>query len=171
MMAQLYDVPGLSDELEALRSVDVHYVANVEPYNPNRALLFAGWLAARLDWSLEEAVVGKTGGYIFRFGSGEREIKVEVVEGHSSSLEKGELTGVFVVAGEDAPYVMPRLALGEGQNCLEMRLAESERTAAHVIPYPPRSATELLAEALSAGHDPDGAKAIEQAGRLLAAVG
>jgi glucose-6-phosphate dehydrogenase assembly protein OpcA len=175
LMAQLYDVPDAIAALRTLRSVDVHFIANTEPYNPNRALLLVGWLASRLSWTLEEAKIGKTGGYIFYCKAGEHPLKVEVVEGHASNLEKGELTGIFVVAGSIAPYRMPRVVLGEGQTFLEMRVDESpeadERIAPlHVTPYAPRPAASILAEALLAGGDPDFSRALEKTSQFLATI-
>jgi glucose-6-phosphate dehydrogenase assembly protein OpcA len=175
LMARLFDVSELRRQLDHLRSIDVHYIANVEPYNPNRALLLLGWLAARLGWLLDEAATGKTGGYIFHFQAGGHLVKAEVVEGHASDLEKGELTGVFLVAGSDAPYVMPRVVMGDGRDSLEMRMVESlegkKYAPVHAIPYAPRHPASLLAEALVTGHDPDYAGALAVAARLLAAAG
>lgn len=175
LVAQLYDVPDRQESLRFVRSIDVHYIANTEPYNPNRALLFVGWLAARLNWTLEEARIGKTGGYIFQFRSEAQPVKVEVVEGHATNVDKGELTGVFVVAGSTSPYLMPRLVLGEDCDCLEIRVdtsLEARQTTAplHVIPYTMPGPASLLAEALLAGGDPDFERALKTTGELVLAI-
>ena len=58
--AQFFDLPALRRHIGGITSVEIDYAAPDpgQVHNPVQALLYAGWLASRLDWKFEGAVQG-----------------------------------------------------------------------------------------------------------------
>ena len=58
--AQFFDLPSLRRYLNGITAVEIDYAAPDpgQVPNPVQALLYAGWLASRLDWKFEGAVQG-----------------------------------------------------------------------------------------------------------------
>jgi glucose-6-phosphate dehydrogenase assembly protein OpcA len=58
--AQFFDLPALRRYINGITSVEIDYAAPDpgQVNNPVQALLYAGWLASRLDWTFEGAVQG-----------------------------------------------------------------------------------------------------------------
>jgi len=61
--AQFFDLPADRRYLPGINGLEIDYVATPpgHPHNPVQALLYAGWLASRLDWKFEGATQGDDG--------------------------------------------------------------------------------------------------------------
>lgn len=155
LLADFYDVAAYRTCLDGVDSVDIDYVAP-EPEGVSvapQALLFAGWLASRLGWSLAEEppAQGDSQTLSFKFRceagpslAGPREIQlrlksVERGERKPGRLVRAELrsskerAGSFKVArSDDNLYVLAEAKLGR------------QTHRGRVLPVRNRSAAQLL---------------------------
>jgi len=156
LLADFYDVAAYRTCLDGVDSVEIDYVAperdevSVAP----QALLFAGWLASRLGWSLgEERPVQENGQTLaFKFGceardadpAGQREIQLRLKSVERGERKPGRLVqvelrsslekaGSFKVArSDDNLYVLAEAKLGR------------QTHRGRVLPVRNRSAAQLL---------------------------
>jgi glucose-6-phosphate dehydrogenase assembly protein OpcA len=171
LLAQLWDTPTLREHLAHIRSLDVHHIARDDFKDAARALLLVGWLVDRLGYELVSAQTSPTGGYITTWQKGRWQGKVEIVESTHAHLDSGEIVGVFIQAGAEPPYVMPRLALTPEQACIELRLDDASPTPARLgSPFQPVSLAEALAEELDFGYDPVYRSALTRAAEIVSAA-
>ena len=87
LVAQLFDPPERAGELERLRGIEILHA----PDGECRALLFVGWLASTLGWTLEESTCTEGG----------REVRF--------SGPSGEVSAEMSPASPDAPFRRVRL--------------------------------------------------------------
>ncbi len=73
LVAELFSSPERAGELERLRGIEILHA----PDGECRALLFVGWLASSLGWSLEDAT-GTAEGREIRFAGPSGEVSVEM---------------------------------------------------------------------------------------------
>jgi glucose-6-phosphate dehydrogenase assembly protein OpcA len=161
LLADFYDVAAYRTALDKVDSVQIDYVAPelAETAIAPQALLFAGWLASRLGWTLaEEQPPQKTDAMIaFMFeardrgssptvmkGSGERRVQVKLNRVERGERKPGRLVqvelrstleraGSFKVArSDDNLYVLAEAKLGR------------ETHRGRVLPVRNRSAAQLL---------------------------
>jgi len=156
LLADFYDVAAYRTWLDGVDSVQIDYVApepdelSVAP----QALLFAGWLASRLGWSLtEESPVQEDGQTLsFKFGceardaglAGQRKIQLRLKSVERGERKPGRLVqvelrsslekaGSFKVArSDDNLYVLAEAKLGR------------QTHRGRVLPVRNRSAAQLL---------------------------
>ena len=108
LAAQLFSSPERAGELERLTGVEIQHA----PDGECRALLFVGWLASTLGWSLEEST---------RTGDG-REVRF--------SGPLGEISAEMSPASPDAPFRRVRLySLDYGFEVARSRDLSEARTA------------------------------------------
>jgi glucose-6-phosphate dehydrogenase assembly protein OpcA len=155
LLADFYDVAAYRTWLDGVDSVQIDYVAHErdESVAP-QALLFSGWLASRLGWSLtEESPVQENGQTLsFKFGcaardsgsAGQREIQLRLKSVERGERKPGRLVtvelrsslekaGSFKVArSDDNLYVLAEAKLGR------------QTHRGRVLPVRNRSAAQLL---------------------------
>lgn len=174
LLVQIWGAPEVRDRLNELQSLDIHFNTSSDFSNSARAFLLTGWLASCLDWTLVRAVPGKTGGYSttwHRYDEFGWEGKVELVESKHASLETGELVGIFIQAGLEPPFVMPRAQLDDKRNVVELRIDDGSPTSARrEMPFRPVSAAHALAQELDLGYDPLYTKALKVAAHLVSSA-
>jgi glucose-6-phosphate dehydrogenase assembly protein OpcA len=73
LLAELFSSPERSDELQRLRGLEILHA----PDGECRALLFVGWLASTLGWTLEESTCTRDGREV-RFSGPSGEISAEI---------------------------------------------------------------------------------------------
>jgi glucose-6-phosphate dehydrogenase assembly protein OpcA len=171
-LAELWDVPELVGPLKAIRSLDVHYVAEGDFRNSARTLLFVGWLIDRLGWEVIGVQAGPTGGYTIRW---EKETgwrgKVELVESVGERLPPGEIRQVLIQAGEKPPYVMPQLELApESRNIVITHDNAAVQPFRLNLDYQAVSLARALATEIDLGYDPLYSRALSRAAEIVGAV-
>jgi glucose-6-phosphate dehydrogenase assembly protein OpcA len=171
-LAELWDVPELSSTLKAIRSLDVHYVAEGDFRNSARVLLLVGWLIDRLGWEVTDVQAGPTGGYTIRWGKGaEWHGKVELVESVDEHMPPGEIRQVLIQAGEEPPYVMPQLELAPGsRNIVITHDNAAVQPARLSLDYRAVSLARALATEIDLGYDPLYSRALSRAAEIVGAV-
>jgi glucose-6-phosphate dehydrogenase assembly protein OpcA len=169
-LAQLWDNRSIRSSLDQIRSLDIHHVAAGDFQDSERALLLAGWLADTLQWELVNARRGVTGGYITEWRKGDWQGKVEIVESNQPGVERGEITGIYLQAGQKPPFVMSRLTLMPDAASLEVRFNEATPNPHRLIRrFDPVTTGRALAEELDLGYDPVYYRAAQQTSKMLAA--
>lgn len=79
LITKQFDVAEWAAHLPDLAAVDVSYDWTPDtPYNPAEALLVAGWMAHRLDWTPVAAVRTDGGGCLLTFDTGTQEVRLTV---------------------------------------------------------------------------------------------
>jgi len=173
-LAQLWDVRALRDVLTQITSLDIHYVTDGDFENAARSLLLVGWLAERFDWHLTNVKVGKTGGYTtywHRFDEFGWDGKVELVESRDNVLGPGELVGIFIQAGDEPPYVMPRIQVDSDRGVAEIRFDDTTPgTARREVVFRPVGTAAALAEELDLGYDPFYKRALVRTAEIMRMV-
>jgi len=156
LLADFYDVAAYRTCLDGVDSVEIDYVAP-EPEEASvapQALLFAGWLASRLEWSLAEEPPVQEDSHTLSFKfrceaglaspSGQREIQLKLKSVERGERKPGRLVkvelrssneraGSFkVVRSDDNLYVLAEAKLGR------------QTHRGRVLPVRNRSAAQLL---------------------------
>lgn len=164
LLAQIWGAHEVKERLDELQSLDIHFNTSEDLKNSARALLVAGWLASCLDWSLVRAVTGRKGGYTtawHRFDEFGWDGKVELVESKHADLSPGELVGIFIQAGNEPPYIMPRIQLEADKGLVELRIDDASLSAARrQMVFRPVTTADALAEELDLSYDPMYTKAL-----------
>ena len=151
--ASLWDAPELHEALANLRTLDIVYVAGGDFANAGRALLMLGWLADRLEWDLVDAKTGPTGGFLSRWRKWRWEGKAEIVESAYEGMPPGEIMGVYLQAGKEPPFIMPRLEYFPDRQCIDIRLDDASPSARrHGARFSPMTTAEALMEEIE--HQP-----------------
>ncbi len=154
-LAQLWDEVELREPLRYIRTLDVMVNTSGDFLNLSRALLLIGWLSDRLGWQLESAAKGPTGGYTVTWHQGSWRGKVEIVESSYDSLDLGEIACIFIQAGSQPPYVMPRIELSLEGGCVDLRVDDANPSALRRrVDYHPLGSTAALARLLDQPVDP-----------------
>ena len=147
LLADFYDVAVYRTWLDGVDSVQIDYVAHEQDESvAPQALLFSGWLASRLGWSLKEErpVVESDQVLSFKFRSASREIQLRLKSVERGERKPGRLVtvelrsslekaGSFKVArSDDNLYVLAEAKLGR------------QTHRGRVLPVRNRSAAQLL---------------------------
>lgn len=158
LLADFYDVPAYRSSLDKLDHVRIDYVGpELEPAAiAPQALLFAGWLASRLGWSLIDdepsSDTGKT--LSFRFSTGAERGKPDNTEGvqheirlELNRVERGEHKPGRLVQVELRTNAAAMFTVARGPD--NLRLLTEARLGAdvqrgRVLPVRNRSAARLL---------------------------
>ena len=167
-IANLWDIPDLHPVLDHLRTMDIVYVAPDDFANANRALLLLGWLADRFEWEMMDAATGPTGGYISHWRKWRWEGKAEIVESAYAGLPPGEIVSVYLQAGKQPPFVMPRLEYVEERQCIDVRTDDASPSARrHSARFSPMTTAEALMEEIRNLQDPYYLLALQRAAEIV----
>lgn len=175
LLASVFDHPLLQPELRRLTSVRVDVARAGSITHLTRPALFVGWLAAMLDWQVEQPLhQDPNGSYHGILRSGRRQIPVELRP--VGTTIDGPVRGTGSIVRVD-------LEAGRARTMLRVRmtrqadhlLATADWGGAPVARRPARldpfDETPFLAEALDrTGHDPVFGLALERAVRLTAGL-
>ncbi|MGF1505548.1 MAG: OpcA/G6PD domain-containing protein, partial [Anaerolineae bacterium] len=161
LLARLWDAHGAS-ALAHINSVDIHHAQGAQV----RALLLLSWLASRLDWTLNTAERTASGGLLTRWRAGPalHDLKAELLPVAANGSEPGSLQGIYIQAGAEPPYVMPRLELAG--DCVELRRDESSLNS-QFMPFQPVDLTGALAAEIDNDPDPHLMAALDISAALL----
>jgi glucose-6-phosphate dehydrogenase assembly protein OpcA len=171
-LAQLWDEAELREPLRHIRTLDVMVNTSGDFLNLSRALLLVGWLSDRLGWQLESALKGPTGGYRVIWHQAAWQGKVEIVESSYDSLDLGEIACIFIQAGSQPPYVMPRIELSLEGGCVDLRVDDANPSALRRrIDYHPLDSTAALARLLDQPVDPLYRAALNNVMKILELAG
>lgn len=173
LTAQFFDAPVFRTHLEHIDNVVVEFNCRAEEGSsiPPQAYLLVGWLASRLQWSVNEAE-WVDGGQQFRLQTKEgRPVKVTIQSTQAHEDLCGHLVSFEIsTAAEWATSF--RIAKGEN-----VHIAQTEIAFANMPPYrrfvPLRiyNEVELVARQLEIfGHDPIYEESISMASQLLGAL-
>jgi hypothetical protein len=175
LLAGLFDHPLLRPELRRLTSVRVDIARPGSVTRITRAALFVGWLAAMLDWQVEQPLQeDATGSYAGILRSGRRQIPVELRPVGATIDGPVRGTGSIVRVDLEASRVRTLLRVRVTRQSDHL-LATADWNGAPVARRPARldpfDETPFLADALDrTGHDPVFELALERAVRLTAAL-
>jgi glucose-6-phosphate dehydrogenase assembly protein OpcA len=175
LLAGLFDHPLLQPELRRLTSVRVDVARPGSVTRLTRAALFIGWLAAMLDWQVEQPLqLEADGSYRGVLRSGRRPIPVELRPVGSTIDGPVRGTGSLVRVDLEASRVRTMLRVRVTRQSDHL-LASADWNGAPVARRPARleafDETPFLAEALDrTGHDPVFELALERAVRFAAAL-
>lgn len=175
LLAGLFDHPLLQPELRRLTSIRVDVARPGSITRLTRAALFVGWLAAMLDWHVEQPLQQDAeGSYQGILRSGRRQIPVELRPVGSTIDGPVRGTGSLVRVDLEASRVRTLLRVRVTRQSDHL-LATADWNGAPVVRRPaPLEAfdeTPFLAEALDrTGHDPVFELALARAVRLTAAL-
>jgi hypothetical protein len=115
-----------------------------------------------------EAKTGPTGGYISHWRKWRWEGKAEIVESVYEGLAPGEIKGVYLQAGKQPPFMMPRMEYVEERQCIDVRLNDASPSARrHSVRYTPKSTAEALVEEIGQQHDPYYRLALSRAAQIV----
>lgn len=175
LLAGLFDHPLLQPELRRLTSIRVDLARPGSVTRLTRAALFTGWLAAMLEWQVEQPLqLGESGTYTGILRSGRRQIPVEfrpvsaTIDGPVRAI--GSLVRVDLEATKPGRSMRVRITRQS-----DHLLATADWNGAQIARRPARldafDETPFLAEALDrTGRDTVFALALEQAVRLTAGL-
>lgn len=175
LLAGLFDHPLLQPELRRLTSIRVDVARPGSVTRLTRAALFVGWLAAMLDWQVEQPLQqDANGSYQGILRSGRRPIPVELRPVGSTIDGPVRGTGSVVRVDLEASRVRTMLRVRITRQSDHL-LATADWNGAPVARRPARleafDETPFLAEALDrTGHDPVFELALERAVRLTASL-
>jgi len=175
LLAGLFDHPLLQPELRRLTSIRVDVARPGSVTRLTRAVLFIGWMAAMLDWQVEQPLqLGADGSYQGILKSGRRQIPVELRPVGSTIDGPVRGTGSLVRVDLEASRVRTMLRVRVTRQSDHL-LATADWNGAPVARRPARleafDETPFLAEALDrTGHDPVFELALERAVRFTAAL-
>ena len=86
-------------------------------------------------------------------------------------LPPGEISGVFVQAGDEPPFVMPRVQFVPERGCVELRLNDASPTALRSDhPFVPVSTSTALVAQLDLKYDPIYQRALQRAAEIVTAA-
>ncbi|MFN8520600.1 MAG: glucose-6-phosphate dehydrogenase assembly protein OpcA [Chloroflexota bacterium] len=175
LLAGLFDHPLLQPELRRLTSVRVDVARPGSVTRLTRAALFVGWLAAMLDWQVDQPLQqDSSGSYQGILRSGRRQIPVELRPVGTTIDGPVRGTGSLVRVDLEASRVRTMLRVRVTRQSDHL-LATADWNGAPVARRPARldpfDETPFLAEALDrTGHDPVFELALERAVRLTSAL-
>jgi len=168
LLAQFWDVPQTRAALNQIRTFDIHFVRGDSANPTASSLLLAGWLVKRLGWTINLVSKGPTGGYTAHYSQGKWQGKLEIVGTRIAGLASGEIAQVFIQAGEQPPFVMPRLALNPDQQSIETRWNDGAMHAPRVSNQWGRlDDAHALVEELDLGYDPEYEAALQGAMTII----
>jgi glucose-6-phosphate dehydrogenase assembly protein OpcA len=173
LLADFYDVPAYQLWLDRIDEVRIDYVAPERAPNTvaPQALLFAGWLASRLRWTLlsESRTDEKNETLSFKLSGEEgREIKLELKRVERAQRKPGRLVQVELRSNGEAPasFVVQRSA--DGLHLLTEAKLGPKVHRGRVLPVRNRSAAQLLSRELEIlCNDQIYQEALEAATRLI----
>jgi hypothetical protein len=175
LLAGLFDHPLLQPELRRMTSIRVDVARPASVTSLTRAALFIGWLAAMLDWQVEQPLErGSEGSYQGVMRNARRQIPVELRP--VGATIDGPVRGVGSLVRVDLEAVRVRTTLRvRVTRQSDHLLATADWNGAPVARRPARldpfDETPFLAEALDrTGHDPVFELALRQAVRLVASL-
>jgi hypothetical protein len=171
LLAGLFDHPLLQPELRGITGLRIDIARPGSVVRLNRAALFAGWLAAMLDWTVAAPLVqGDDGNHHGTLRSGKRDIPVVVrpVSGPSSGSLRAAGSLVRVELEAVKPRSQQRVRVTRQADHLlgtaDWNGAQVARRAARLEPF---DEVPFLAEALDrSGHDKVFERALDRAIRL-----
>jgi glucose-6-phosphate dehydrogenase assembly protein OpcA len=175
LLAGLFDHPLLQPELRRLTSIRVDVARPGSVTRLTRAALFVGWLAAMLDWQVEQPLQQDgAGSYTGILRSGRRQIPVELRPVGTTIDGPVRGTGSLVRVDLEASRVRTMLRVRVSRQSDHL-LATADWNGAPVARRPARldpfDETPFLAEALDrTGHDPVFELALERAVRLTSSL-
>ncbi|MET0773184.1 MAG: glucose-6-phosphate dehydrogenase assembly protein OpcA [Candidatus Limnocylindrales bacterium] len=175
LLAGLFDHPLLQPELRRLTSIRVDVARPGSVTRLTRAALFVGWMAAMLDWQVEQPLQQDAdGSYQGILKSGRRQIPVELRPVGTTIDGPVRGTGSLVRVDLEASRVRTMLRVRVTRQSDHL-LATADWNGAPVARRPARleafDETPFLAEALDrTGHDPVFELALERAVRLTSAL-
>jgi glucose-6-phosphate dehydrogenase assembly protein OpcA len=175
LLAGLFDHPLLQPELRRLTSVRVDIARPGSVTSVTRAALFVGWLAAMLDWQVEQPLQeDAAGSYAGIMRSGRRQIPVELrpvgatIDGPVRGV--GSLVRVDLEASRVRTLLRVRVTR-QSDHLLGTADWNGAPVAHRPAPLDPFDETPFLAEALDrTGHDPVFELALERSVRLTAGL-
>jgi glucose-6-phosphate dehydrogenase assembly protein OpcA len=167
MVASFYDMPDHRPYLDRVDSLRIEYHPHSATSDiTSRAILFASWLAERLQWTLDKDASSNDGDdnrFVFR--KGDREIVTTFVPVVRAGFEDLLASATLSARGDDsAEFRVTRSEIK--QLASEIRFRGAVHTS-RVLSYRSKSEAELLATELGiAGHDRLYEAALKIAGQI-----
>lgn len=180
LLADFYDVPAYQTLLDNVEHMRIDYVSpagEAETTAP-QALLFAGWLANCLGWSIADNQTEQTGAsqsFVFSASSGEseaskeRQIKVELKRVEAGDIRRGRLVEVELRTGEPGPASFSVRRSADGLHILAEANIGADIHRGRVLPVRNRSLAQLLSREMEiVTNDNLYQKSLAVANRLIA---
>jgi len=153
LLTQFFDVPSWRALLPGIDGVRVSFAVDADgrEIHPSQALLFIGWMAARLGWRPAERMApSEAGGLLFamRRADGER-VRIRVRPRFERGMSEGDLTGIRVEGERDGARMEFRIHC-DGRRYADMTVRSDGGLASErIVPLPATDVVELLGEELT----------------------
>jgi glucose-6-phosphate dehydrogenase assembly protein OpcA len=153
LLTQFFDVPAWRALLPAIDGVRVSFAVDADgrEIHPSQALLFIGWLAARLGWLPEERLApSEAGGLLFAMRRADgAKVRLRVRPRFERGMSEGDVTGVRVEGLADGVRSEFRIHC-DGRRYAGLTVRSDGSVAAErIVPLPPTDVVELLGEELT----------------------
>ena len=153
LLTQFFDVPIWRALLPAIDGVRVSFAVDADgrEIHPSQALLFIGWLAARLGWRPAERMApSEAGGLLFAMRRADgAKVRVRVRPRFERGMEEGDVTGIRVEGERDGVRSEFRIHCdGRRHASLTVR-QDGQIGAERIVPLPVTDVVELLSEELT----------------------
>lgn len=174
LMASFYDVADYRPYLDRLNRVEIEYAppaAKTEAISP-RALLLAGWLAARLGWQLNPGATKRLGETAsFELMADGRRISIELKPARRHEVEPGHLAQVTLAVAEGAEASFKITKSADGNRLTTEVALDQERRLGRVLGDDDLSESALIARELEIlTHDRVYEKTVIAAGEMVLAL-
>ena len=146
LLANFYDVQEYRAALDELEQVTIEYAAPEGNAHgiATQALLIAGWLASRLDWSIERQTHDQNQTVLFARRRNGRAVNLELVRVERPMMRPGRLARVELQsAHNNASFVVQRAE--NGLHLETQAMVEGRPCPGRTLPVRNRSTAELLA--------------------------
>lgn len=149
LTAQLFDAADMRPYLDTITALELIYGRDGGPLHLAQACLYLGWLASRLEWSVEAPIrVDGAGRVSARLRGGHGSIEVRVAPGERGDQVPNSLTGVVIRADGDPPARF-EVVQAEDRVCGICRVFKGEQEALErVVAFPGMGETAALSQEL-----------------------
>lgn len=153
LLTQFFDVPTWRALLPSIDGVRVSFAVDADgrEIHPSQALLFIGWLAARLGWQPAERLApSEAGGLLFSMRRADgATVRVRVRPRFERGMEEGDISGIRV-EGEHGGVRSEFRIHADGRRYATLTVRQDGAiTAERIVPLPPTDVVELLGEELT----------------------
>lgn len=175
LFAGFYDVAEYRPILDQTNRVVIEYAppAGSSEQIPARAFLFAGWLASRLHWKLNEDTVKRDGGStVFNFSTDGREITIHFEPTANQKIRPSLIATATIGCTSDSHADFKVSRSSDGSRIETSVQIGERRHAQRVLGYETWTEAALIGREIEIlGHDRVYEQAIVSAGEMIAALG
>lgn len=171
MIAQFFELPDLAESVRRIAHVTIVMARPAEELELSQPSLLIGWLAAQLNWRLNEPFAATEGGLRALWQAESSEIVTEIITADAPTPGLARINLIAQHNQQQTEFLITCMS-GENGDTLQATISgfgqRVQEAPAHVRPFNENSLAALMARALDCNqHDEVYEKALRKATQLL----